>query len=184
MLKALKVEDRAGALAIDVFLGSPAFKGGIRPGDFVIKLNGKEVKNVDQLVRDIGDLRSGTTAEFVVIRDGTEQKLSVKIEERDQNIVTDSSKIWPGFVPYELTDDVRSKLKLDKKQSGVLVTNIRNKTPAVIVGLKSGDIITAVNDTPVSNTREFYRELSKVKKEAWFDVVREGQMLSTLRFKF
>ena len=184
MLKALKVEDRAGALAIDVFLGSPAFKGGIRPGDFVIKLNGKEVKNVDQLVRDVGDLRSGTTAEFVVIRDGTEQKLSVKIEERDQNIVTDSSKIWPGFVPYELTDDVRSKLKLDKKQSGVLVTNIRNKTPAVIVGLKSGDIITAVNDTPVSNTREFYRELSKVKKEAWFDVVREGQLLSTLRFKF
>ena len=184
VMKALGLGEKTGALAIDIFLGSPAFKGGIRPGDFVVKLNGKEVKSVDQLVRDVGDLRSGTTAEFVVIRDGKEQTLSVKIEERDQNIVTDSSKLWPGFIGYELTDDVRDKLKLDKKQTGVLVTNITNKTPAVIIGLKSGDVITAVNDVPVANMREFYRELSKIKKEVWFDVLREGQTLSTLRYKF
>ena len=183
-MKALGVEDKTGALAIDIFLGSPAFKGGIRPGDFVVKLNGKEVKSVDQLVRDVGDLRSGTTAEFVVIRDGKAQTLSVKIEERDQKIVSDSSKLWPGFVGYELSDEIRDKLKLDKKQTGVLVTNITNKTPAVIIGLKSGDVITAVNDVPVANMREFYRELSKVKKEVWFDVLREGQTLSTLRYKF
>ena len=184
VMKALGLGEKTGALAIDIFLGSPAFKGGIRPGDFVVKLNGKEVKSVDQLVRDVGDLRSGTTAEFVVIRDGKEQTLSVKIEERDQKNVSDSSKLWPGFVGYELTDEIRDKLKLDKKQKGVLVTNITNKTPAVIVGLKSGDIITAVNDVQVTNMREFYRELSKVKKEVWFDVLREGQTLSPLRYKF
>ena len=164
IMKALGLGEKNGALAIDLFLGSPAFKGGIRPGDFVVKLNGKEVKSVDQLVRDVGDLRSGTTAEFVVLRDGKEQTLSVKIEERDQKIVTDSSKLWPGFIGYELSDEMRDKLKLDKKQTGVLVTNITNKTPAVIIGLKSGDVITAVNDVPVANMREFYRELAKVKK--------------------
>jgi len=184
IMKALGLGEKNGALAIDLFLGSPAFKGGIRPGDFVVKLNGKEVKSVDQLVRDVGDLRSGTTAEFVVLRDGKEQTLSVKIEERDQKIVTDSSKLWPGFIGYELSDEMRDKLKLDKKQTGVLVTNITNKTPAVIIGLKSGDVITAVNDVPVANMREFYRELAKVKKEVWFDVLREGQTLSTLRYKF
>ena len=186
VLKALGIDDKHGALAVDVFLGSPAFKGGLRPGDFIIKLNGKEAKNVDQLVRDVGDLRSGTTAEFVVIRDGSELRLSIKIEERDQKIVADSSKLWPGFVPYMLDDEVREKLKLgsDKKLTGVVVTNIKNKTPAVIIGLKSGDVISAVNDMPVANMREFYRELSKAKKEIWFDVVREGQTLSTLRYKF
>ena len=184
VMKALGLGEKTGALAIDIFLGSPAFKGGIRPGDFVVKLNGKEVKSVDQLVRDVGDLRSGTTAEFVVIRDGKEQTLSVKIEDREQNIVTDSSKLWPGFIGYELSDEIRDKLKLDKKQTGVLVTNITNKTPAVIIGLKSGDVITAVNDVSVANMREFYRELSKLKKEVWFDVLREGQTLSTLRYKF
>lgn len=184
ILKELGIEHKNGALAVDTFVGSPAFKGGIRPGDFVIKLNGKEVKNVDQLVRDVGDLRSGTTAEFVVIRDGSEQKFSVKIEERDQKIVADSSKLWPGFIPYLLEDDIREKLKLDKKQTGVLVTNIKNKTPAAIIGLKSGDVITAVNDVPVKNMRDFYRELAKAKKEIWFDIIREEQTLSTMRYKF
>lgn len=184
MMKAFGLGQRTGALAVDVFLGSPAFKGGIRPGDFIIKLNGKEVKSSDHLVRDIGDLKSGSTAEFVVIRDGKEKVLSVKIEERNQKIVTDASKLWPGFLGYELTAETREKLKLDKKQTGVLVTNITNKTPAVIVGLKPGDIITAVNDVPVTNMREFYRELANVKKEVWFDIVREEQTLSTLRYKF
>lgn len=184
IMKALGIEQKEGALAIDVFLGSPAFKGGIRPGDFVVKLNGKEVKTVDQLVRDVGDLKSGTTATFVVIRNGKEQTLSVKVEERNQKIVTDSAKLWPGFMGYELTDEVREKMKLDKKQTGVLVTNITNKTPAVIIGLKPGDIITAVNDVKVTNMREFYRELAQVKKEVWFDIVREEQTLSTLRYKF
>ncbi len=184
VLKALGIEHKNGALAADVFLGSPAFKGGVQPGDFVIKLNGKAVKDINQLVRDIGDFESGTTAEFTVIRDGTEKVLNVKIEERDQKIVSDSSKLWPGFIPYVLDDEIRTKLKLDKKQTGVLVTNIKNKTPAAIIGLKSGDVIVAVNDTKVTGIRDFYRELSKAKKEVWFDVIREEQTLSTLRYKF
>ncbi|MEL3906240.1 MAG: Do family serine endopeptidase [Treponema sp.] len=184
ILKALGIEQNNGALAVDVFLGSPAFKGGIRPGDFVIRLNGKEVKNVDQLVRDVGDLRSGTTAEFTVIRDGSEKTVSVKIEERDQKIVADSAKLWPGFIPYIIDDEIIKKLKLDKKQTGVVVTNIKNKTPAAIIGLKSGDIITAVNDVPVNDIRSFYRELAKAKKEIWFDIIREEQTLSTMRYKF
>ena len=142
------------------------------------------MKDINQLVRDIGDFESGTTAEFTVIRDGTEKVLNVKIEERDQKIVSDSSKLWPGFIPYVLDDEIRTKLKLDKKQTGVLVTNIKNKTPAAIIGLKSGDVIVAVNDTKVTGIRDFYRELSKAKKEVWFDVIREEQTLSTLRYKF
>lgn len=184
MLKSLGITESNGALAVDVFLGSPAFKGGIRPGDFVIKLNGKAVKDVEQLVRDVGDLRSGTTAEFIVIRDGAQLTLMVNIEERDQKIVGDSSKLWPGFIPYTLDDEIREKLKLNKKQTGVVVTNIKNKTPAAIIGLKPGDIVVAVNDVSVHDVRSFYRELSKAKKELWFDVVRDEQTLSTLRYKF
>lgn len=184
MLKSLGIDGESGALAADVFLGSPAFKGGVRPGDFVIKLNGKAVKSVDQLVRDVGDLQSGSTAEFTILRDGVPVSLTVKIEERDQKIVGDSSKLWPGFIPYVLNDEIREKLKLSKKQTGIVVTNIKNKTPAAIIGLQSGDIIVAVNDVPVDDVRGFYRELSKAKKEFWFDVVRDEQTLSTLRYKF
>ncbi len=184
ILQSLGVKETKGALAVDIFLDSPAYKGGLRAGDFVVRLNGKKVKDVDQLVRDVGDLHSGQIANFTVIRDGAEKKIKVKVEKRDKKVVGDSSKLWPGFVPYAINKEIREKLKLDKKQTGVVVTNITNKTPAAIIGLKSGDVITAVNDKKVKNLREFYRELASVKKEVWFDVIREEHVLSTMRYKF
>jgi Do/DeqQ family serine protease len=183
-LDSLKIGDKKGALASQVFIGSPAEKGGMVPGDFVVSLNGKEVKTVDQLVRDVGDLESGQTAKFVIIRNGKEQTLSVKIEERNETTVTDSSKLWPGFMPYALNDDVIKQLKLDAKQKGVLVTNVQTKSAAAIMGLQSGDVITKVNDKDVAGLSDFYAKLAdRSSKDIWFDVIREGQTVSTMRYK-
>ena len=64
----LGVKDKKGAFVAMIYLDSPAAKGGMQAGDFIMSLNGKEVKTVDQLVRDVGDLRAGEEARFVVIR--------------------------------------------------------------------------------------------------------------------
>ena len=183
LLAALSVEKMHGALAANIFLDSPAYKGGIVAGDFITVLNGKEVKNLDQLVRDIGDVHSGETAEFTLIRDGVKKTVSVKVQERNQENVDNSSKLWPGFIPYLLDDEIKEKLKLGKNQTGVLVTSITHKSPAAIIGLKSGDVVVAVNDKKVHTVRDFYRELAQAKKEVWFDVLREEQTLSTMRYK-
>ncbi len=184
ILAGLGISGRKGALASQVFTNSPAEKGGVMPGDFVISLNGKDVKAVDQLVRDVGDLESGQTAKFVIIRNGKELTLSVKIEERNENTVSDSSKLWPGFIPYSLNADVRKQLKIDEKQKGILVTNVQAKSAAAIMGLQSGDVIVKVNDKDVSGLGDFYTRLSdRTAKEIWFDVIREGQTISTMRYK-
>ncbi len=184
ILAELGISGRKGALASQVFTNSPAEKGGMMPGDFVVSLNGKDVKAVDQLVRDVGDLQSGQTAKFVIIRNGKEQTLAVKIEERNENTVSDSSKLWPGFIPYSLNAEVRKQLKLDEKQKGILVTNVQAKSAAAIMGLQSGDVIVKVNDKDVSGLGDFYAKLSdRAAKEIWFDVIREGQNISTMRYK-
>jgi S1-C subfamily serine protease len=132
----------------------------------------------------VGDLESGQTAKFVIIRNGKEQTLSVKIEERNETTVTDSSKLWPGFMPYALNDDVIKQLKLDAKQKGVLVTNVQTKSAAAIMGLQSGDVITKVNDKDVAGLSDFYAKLAdRSSKDIWFDVIREGQTVSTMRYK-
>lgn len=182
-LSDLGLTGRKGVLASQVFTNSPAAKGGILPGDFVIALNGHEVKTVDQLTRDVGDLPAGETADFTVVRNKKELNLKVKIEVRDDKTVADSSKLWPGFVPYPLTDDVRARLKLDSKQKGVLVANVQTKSPAAVMGLAAGDVIVKVNDKPVSSLAEFYSNIAAAKSEVWFDVLREGQTISTMRYK-
>ncbi len=183
--KELGVEGTKGAFVAMIYLDAPSAKGGMQAGDYITSLNGKEVKTVDQLVRDVGDLRAGDEAVFTVVRGKKETTLKVKIEKRDSSLVSNSSKLWPGFIASPVTDDVRKQLKLDKDISGVVVANIEAKSPAAAMRLQSGDIITAVNDKKVADIAEFYSALDTVKqKEIWFDVYSEGHTMTTAKYKF
>lgn len=182
LLDSLGIKDQGGALAVQVFIGSPAYKGGMLPGDFIIELNGKKVKSYDGLVRDVGDLLAGENAKFTVIRDGKQTELTVKIDERDESIVADSSKLWPGFTVYPIDKDIAEKLKF-KTNKGIFITSVETKTPAVSMGLKNYDIIKKVNDVPVNNIADFYSQLAKAGKEIWFEIERDGETFSTVRYK-
>lgn len=183
--KDLGVENIKGAFVPNVFLNSPAAKSGIQCGDYIIELNGKKVKDVDQLVREVGDLTAGEKAQFKVIRNKVEVDVTVTIESREDAVVNDNSKLWPGFIVYPLNDEAREQLGVDKKINGVVVTNVQPKSPAAALGLQNNQVITAVNDKKIENIAEFYDALSLAgKKEIWFDIHREGHTLSTPHYKF
>ncbi|MBO4859793.1 MAG: Do family serine endopeptidase [Treponema sp.] len=182
----LGVDGMDGAFAAEVFTNSPAFKGGIKPGDFIVELNGKKVKSTNQLVREVGTLEAGTTASFVVIRGGVKQApITVKIEERAKDSEIQNSKMWPGFIAAPLTDETREQLKIDDKRvEGVVVTNVEEKSPAASLRLQNGDVITAVNGTTVKNLAEFYNELANAKKSVNFDIYSNGGTITTGTYKF
>ncbi|WP_147612806.1 Do family serine endopeptidase [Treponema pectinovorum] len=183
--KDLGVKGKNGAFAAQIFLDSPALKGGMQAGDFIIGLNGKEIKNQSELIREVGYLPAGKVAVFKVLRGGKTLDLSVKIEERSEKVSGDSSKLWPGFIAAPLTDSAKKELNLsDDKVKGVVVMNVLEKSPAAAMRIQNGDIITAVNDKKVSNVQEFYEAMNLAgKKEIWFDVYNDGHTLSTGRYK-
>ncbi|MCR4789472.1 MAG: Do family serine endopeptidase [Treponemataceae bacterium] len=184
-LKELGIENQKGALVAQLFLGSPAAKGGMMCGDYIIALNGKDVKDVNQLVRDVGELRAGESAEFTVIRNGEKHSYSVKIEGRDDKVVNDSSKLFPGFSVSPLTDEIRKKAELPRTVEGVLVYGVMQKSPATTLRLQNGDIITRVNGRQIHDMKDFYRELSSNPKEVWFEIYSEdGHTYETQKFKF
>lgn len=182
LLKSLGIKEEAGALAVQIFLGSPAYKGGLQAGDYIVELNGKKVKSYTDLVRDVGDLLAGENAKFTVIRNAKRLELNVKIEGRDEKIVSDSSKLWPGFTAVPINEAVAKELKI-KNTDGVLAVNIATKTPAVLMGLKNYDIIRKVNGTKVKDLKSFYAELARDHDEVWFEIEREGETFSTIRYK-
>lgn len=181
--EALGVNDKDGALAAQVFIGSPAQKGGMRPGDYIISVGGHKIKDVYQVQREVGRLEAGKTVDFVVVRDGKEVTLSVKIEERTEKVSSDSGKLWPGFIAAPITEDIKKQFELDTDK-GVLVTNVLAKSPASALRLQQGDVITAVNGKSVKNLKEFYAELSKVEKSVNFDVYSNGGTITTGTYKF
>ncbi len=182
--KELGVEGKIGAFASQIFLDSPAAKGGMQAGDYIIAMNGEPIKNTDQLVRDVGDLTVGEKVEFECIRGGESVTVSVSIEARDDDTASDNSQLWPGFIAYPITDEIREELELDKKVEGVVVTNIMPRSPAAAMRLQSGDVITAVNDTPVRSLAEFYGALeSEPGSSIWFDVYSQGHTITTSRYR-
>ena len=182
----LGVKDTEGAFAAEVFSNSPAFEGGIKPGDYIVELNGKKVKSTNQLVRDIGNLEAGTTAKFTVIRGGKKlSDITVKIEERANESDINNSKMWPGFIASPLTDKAREQLKIDdKKIKGVIATNVEEKSPAASLRIQNGDVITAVNGKKVTSLAEFYAELAAAQKSVNFDIYSNGGTITTGTYRF
>lgn len=182
--KDLGVEGKNGAFASEIFLDSPAIKGGIRAGDFIVSLNGHEIKNVNQLVREVGSLTVGTKAKFTLYRAKEKIEVEVIIEERSEGVSSDNAKLWPGFVASPLNDEVKKALKIeDEKVKGIVVVQVQEKSPASALRIQNNDIITAVNGVNVTSLSEFYAQLSKAESEVWFDIYSQGHTISTARYK-
>ena len=64
--ESLNLKDIEGAFAGQVFLGSPADKGGIKPGDYITEVNSTKVKSVDDILRVIADLKPGESSSFKI----------------------------------------------------------------------------------------------------------------------
>jgi len=82
-----------------------------------------------------------------------------------------------GFHIQELTPEIAEYFQMTKKQ-GVLIIDVKKESPGAKAGLRQGDIITAVGDSPVSNLEDLSSSLSRQKKAFRLTVLREGQTLS------
>ncbi|MDR2371266.1 MAG: Do family serine endopeptidase [Treponema sp.] len=185
VLQVLGLEGKRGALATQVFLGSPADKGGIKPGDFITHVDGREVRGTNQLTMMVGDTKPGERAVFTVIRGGASMDISVRIEARTEQAAADNKKLWPGAYVLPLTDELKTRLDLDRNAKGTLfVAQVIAGSPADIIGLKEGDRITGVNGETFRDIAGFYRLLrEKTDKELWFEFIRGDSPLETLKFK-
>ncbi len=179
----LGLEGRKGAFISNLYLGSPADKGGIQPGDFVVSLNGRPVASVDQLIRQVGDLPVGRKAEFAILRDGKSRTVTVTIEARQDGAVSDNSKLFPGLEVVSLAAEGIPADRVPKGASGVYLSNVIAKTPADTVGMKPGDIVQEVNEKKVRDAADFYKALNDPKdSKIQFNFLREGQTLSSLAY--
>jgi Do/DeqQ family serine protease len=155
----------SGALVNAVVAGSPAARAGIRQGDIIIGLDGKEVRDVNQLQRLVADTPVGKSVEVRAIREGTEIKLSLKLgnSESAEAKQAKPEEAPPATLLGMAVGDLPREMRA-QGMSGVLITDMDPDGAAAEAGLRPGDIIVSVNRRKVDSVAEYRRIIAEGAK--------------------
>jgi Do/DeqQ family serine protease len=151
--EAYEVKETQGALVSQVMPDSAAEKAGIQPGDIIRSVDGRAINNANELRNAIGLKRSGDTVELGVVRNGRTDTIRARLGEQAASVQVAASDIHPGLQGAELETLDASSPRFEG-QAGVLVSNIEPDSPAAQRGLRTGDVIVAVNRRPVTGLAE------------------------------
>jgi len=150
-----------GALVSQVQEDSPAHKAGLQAADVILEFNGKVVENSSDLPRIVGMAKPGTKIPLQVWRKGKAQQLSVVLGElpaENQQAGNDGKAVLRGGLALsELGAEQRRALDLDY---GVLVADATGD--AARAGIRTGDIILAVNNTKIASVADYRKAIAAI----------------------
>ncbi|CAN7491807.1 DegQ family serine endoprotease [Trinickia sp. LjRoot230] len=151
----------AGALVSSVDPGGPAAKAGLQAGDVILAVNGVAVGDSTDLPAQIASMKPGTKATLDVWRDKSKKQLAVTLGSLSDTTV--AAKGGATAEPSRLGVAVRSLTPQEKNSSslthGLLVQQASG--PAASAGIQPGDVILAVNGSPVSSPEQFKQIIAK-----------------------
>lgn len=162
-----KLGTTKGALIARVAPDAAADKGGVQVKDVVVKVADKDIANTADLRHAVETLAPGTQVKVVVIRDKKEKTLTVKLDEREPEGETASADVGSdnsGLTVQPLTDDVIKQLGLDSRVKGVLVLKVEAGSAGHRAGIQANDVITEIDDTPVTSVASFNKAVKAIKK--------------------
>jgi len=154
--KLLKLRDRNGALVNSVEAGGPAEKAGLKRYDIVTGINGQSIKDNNDLRFKIADIEPGKKVQLNIIRDGKEMTLAATTEELDpqeDRAAPESSSKDIGLSVTKMTPNLARRYGY-KTTDGLLITEVKNYSPAAEAGLQAGDIILEINRAKVNSVNE------------------------------
>ena len=154
------LEKAGGVLITDVQDDTPASKAGVKSQDVLVKLDGIDLQDTQDLRNRIAQTIPGTTVVLDIVRDGKPVELKVKIGEQPADFgiaaqgSSDQNPLSPfGLVVQELTADLAEQLGYKGRQ-GLVISEVEPGSAAAEIGLKSGFLIEEVQKVRVTSLEE------------------------------
>ena len=172
MADALGMERPRGVLMTVINPETPAEQAGMKEGDVILSVDGKDVNSISALRNTISLAGVGTDVDLRILRDGKERGLKVTLGEMPEDLTTvgareedeDSAGGLEGVTVRALTERVRRQLDVDDGLEGVVVTNVERTSNAWHRGLRQGDVVLEVARERVRSLDDYRRLIEKDKE--------------------
>ncbi len=163
--EALDIDIRNGALITDVVDGSPAEESGIQEGDVIIEFDGESIANPANLKNVVSLTAPNSSSIVKVLRNGSEKKLKVILEELPEDPRSRNTKNKKEFNDYgfqlrEMTKSLREKYELPKEDALVIIS-VDPNGEAYSKGIREGDIVKRVGTKKVTNLSDFKKYVKR-----------------------
>jgi serine protease Do len=148
-----------GVLVTDLYKDGPAAAAGVAPGDIVLSADGLAVDEPQVLRYRIATRMVGSTTRLRLIRNRSPIEIPVTL--RAPPDFPPRNDMWlPGLSPLSgakaasLSPALAEEIGVDSGISGVVLLEVSNGSSAERFGLRTGDIIRAIDDRPISTVEE------------------------------
>src|SRR5438309_1026521 len=138
----------------DVMPGTPAAKAGLKSGDVIVSINGKDVTDAHGLQLTISQLQPGSTATPKIIRNGTSKTVAVTLDELPGSVAagdknnSDSDNSMTdaldGVTVADLNADLREQLRAPADLKGAIITDVASDSNSADAGLMNNDVIVEI----------------------------------------
>ena len=154
LAKSFGLSQSEGALVGDVIPDGPAAKGGIKRGDVIVRFDGQQVKDMEDLPKIVAATIPNSVVDVEVIREGSQLTLRISIEllEDLQDTVVAKADLL-GLQAQDITEELARSLQLEGAE-GVLVSDVTAGNAASEAGIRRGDVISEMNRSTVKDMRD------------------------------
>lgn len=173
---ALGLVVQRGALITDVPDG-PARDAGLLQGDVITTFNGSAINDVRDLTRIVADSPIGEEVPVLVMRDGKETTIPVKLgrrEDAEAVAVPASADVAPaepkessllGLTVLQMNDEIAKSLNLPAGSTGLAVTGVDAASDAESKGLAAGDVIVEAGQQKVATAADLEARITEAKDQ-------------------
>jgi serine protease Do len=165
LMNNFNIKEKEGALISQIYEGSPAEKADLKTGDIIIQIDGKKIKDSQDVVREVLKRQVGQKILFEVIRDGKHTEVSLITAQMPSELGEQRparpAKEWFGLRVSMVTPDIAKQLGLAKAE-GVIIEGVEMGSAAQGAGLRKGDVILEVNRQRIKDENDYRDAMEKV----------------------
>ncbi|MBI2212787.1 MAG: Do family serine endopeptidase [Acidobacteria bacterium] len=160
-----------GVLVDEPVPGKPADKAGLKYGDVIVQVDDIMIKRTRDLIDYVSDVGPGVKVKISFYRDGAKKTVTATTEERGEDTAradapageSEPTRNKIGISVQELTERSRQMYGIDETVQGVVVTDVKEVSPAGEGGVAMGDVIREAQGRKISTPEDLRKVIEGLK---------------------